>query len=55
MPINADINYGTVTLAMTERRQVAALCPMGHKHSVSGNDGSNQLFIKRNRSGDNGS
>lgn len=55
MLIHADIDLGTVTLAMAECRQVTCICPMGYKHSVSRYDGSNQLFIKRNWSGDHGS
>ncbi|MBO9635333.1 MAG: hypothetical protein J7578_19640 [Chitinophagaceae bacterium] len=55
MLINADIIFGTITLVMAECQPVMRMRPMGGKHSVSRYDGSNQLFIKRNRSGDNGS
>lgn len=55
MLINANIIFGIITLANTECQPVMRMRPMGGKHSVSRNDGSNKLFIKRYRSGDNGS
>ena len=54
MPINANVNFGTFTLVLAERRQGERMYPTGNEHSVSRFDGSDK-FIKRKRSGDYGS
>jgi hypothetical protein len=55
MPINAHIDYGTISMAMENCRQVMRMRPVGNQHSALRIDGSNKLFIKPNWSGDHGS
>ncbi|RZS72188.1 hypothetical protein EV199_4104 [Pseudobacter ginsenosidimutans] len=53
MPIDANVNYGTMILALAECQQDTRMYPAGNTHSVSRFDGSNK-FIKRKGSGDHG-